>query len=196
MKIVAATTNKHKLAEFRRILAPAGIEVVSMAEAGCVLDVAETGSTFMENAEIKARALFVATGLPSLADDSGLCVDALNGAPGIFSARYGGEDMPHNEKIRLLLNELEGVPAEERTARFVAAIYCILDDGHIITCEGKVEGKIGFEPRGSEGFGYDPIFMVGTRSFAEHSDTEKDALSHRGKALRELCEKLNAYTNG
>ena len=191
MKLVAATSNKHKLGEFRRILQPLGIEVISAQEAvGYSLEVEETGSTFMENSAQKAEAIYKATGLPTFADDSGLCIDALGGAPGIYSARYGGENTPHSEKIKLILKELDDVADEKRTARFVAAIYCVLNDEHAISCEGSVEGKIGYEPKGKDGFGYDPIFMVGERSFAEHSDAEKDAISHRGIALREFCAKL------
>ena len=191
MKLVAATSNKHKLGEFRRILQPLGIEVISALEAvGHSLEIEETGSTFMENSAQKAEAIYKATGLPTFADDSGLCIDAMGGAPGIYSARYGGENTPHSEKIKLILKELDGVADEKRTARFVAAIYCVLNDEHAISCEGSVEGKIGYEPKGKDGFGYDPIFMVGERSFAEHSDAEKDAISHRGIALREFCAKL------
>ena len=191
MKLVAATSNKHKLGEFRRILQPLGIAVISALEAvGHSLEIEETGSTFMENSAQKAEAIYKATGLPTFADDSGLCIDALGGAPGIYSARYGGENTPHSEKIKLVLKELNDVADEKRTARFVAAIYCVLNDEHAISCEGSVEGKIGYEPKGKDGFGYDPIFMVGERSFAEHSDAEKDAISHRGIALRKFCAKL------
>ncbi|MDR2932620.1 MAG: RdgB/HAM1 family non-canonical purine NTP pyrophosphatase [Oscillospiraceae bacterium] len=193
MKLLAATGNKLKLAEFRRILTPLGVEVLSLADVGQKLDVEETGATFMENAEIKARALRVKTGLPTVADDSGLCIDALNGRPGVYSARYGGADTPHSRKIEMILDEMRDIPDEKRTARFVAAICCVWDDDTVISCEGAVEGRIGHGPTGANGFGYDPVFMVGNRSFAQFADREKDAVSHRGRALRTFYEKLEAH---
>ncbi|MCL2055803.1 MAG: RdgB/HAM1 family non-canonical purine NTP pyrophosphatase [Oscillospiraceae bacterium] len=189
MKLAAATSNPHKLEEFRAVLAPMGIEVISAAEAGFTDEIEETGDTFAENAAIKARALFKAVGLPVFADDSGLCVDALGGRPGVYSARYGG-DIPHTEKIALLLSELEGVPPEKRAARFVCVIHCILEDGREIVCEGACEGMIGFAPAGIGGFGYDPIFFRGKKSMAQISAEEKHTVSHRGKALRDLARIL------
>ena len=139
----------------------------------------------------KAQAVHRLTGKAAVADDSGLCVDALGGAPGVYSARYGGEDLPHSEKIKLLLKELIQVPDEKRTARFVAHICYIGADGTRIDAEECCEGVIGHAPRGEGGFGYDPIFMVGDKSFAELSGAEKDAVSHRGKALRAFAQKLS-----
>jgi XTP/dITP diphosphohydrolase len=190
MKLLIATGNPHKLEEFRRILAPLGIEAISAAEVGDIPDVEETGDTFEANAELKARAFYAATGLPSVADDSGLCIDALGGRPGVLSARYMG-DVSHAEKIKGILREMISVPDEKRTARFVAAICCVLDDDTVLTCRGECEGRIGYAPKGHDGFGYDPIFMAGDKSFAELSDKEKDSLSHRGKALRLFAEMLS-----
>lgn len=196
MQVVAATGNKGKLREFARIFAPLGIEPVAQLELCPGLSAEETGSTFAENAFLKADAAHARTGLAAVADDSGLCVDALDGAPGVYSARYAGEDTPYPEKIARLLGELSGVPDERRTARFVAHICYIGADGTRVDAEGVCEGTIGWEPRGDGGFGYDPIFYVGERSFAELSPEEKDAISHRGKALRELARKLYEHQNG
>ncbi len=190
MKILIATHNKHKLSEMARILEPMGYEAVTDTDLGFALTEAEeNGSTFLENARIKAESGCKENGIPCIADDSGLCVDALNGEPGVFSARYSGEhgdDKANNEK---LLFNLKDVPDEKRTARFVCAICVSFPDGREITAEGTCEGKIGYEYRGNNGFGYDPLFMVGARSFAELSAEEKDAISHRGNALKKL-EKL------
>lgn len=186
MIMVAATANSGKLEEIRRILSPLGFDVKSPAELGVDADVEETGITFAENARIKAQALWDATGEAVVADDSGLCIDALDGAPGVLSARYLGHDTPQEKKNAAMLRELEAVPAQQRTARFVAAVCCILKDGTVIECEHACEGAIGYEPLGDGGFGYDPIFMVGERSFAQFSAEEKDAISHRGGALRKL----------
>ena len=191
MKIIIATHNKHKLAEMARILEPMGYEVVTDRDIGMELtDVEENGKTFLENARIKAEAGCKESGLICIADDSGLCVDALGGEPGVYSARYCGEhgnDAANNEK---LLFNLKDVPDEKRTARFVCAICVSFPDGSEITAEGSCEGKIGYEYRGNNGFGYDPLFMVGDRSFAEFSAEEKDAVSHRGNALKKLKELL------
>lgn len=190
MRILIATHNKHKLSEMARILEPMGYEVVTDTDLGFTLTEAEeNGSTFLENARIKAESGCKESGLPCIADDSGLCVDALGGEPGVFSARYSGEhgdDKGNNEK---LLFNLKDVPDENRTARFVCAICVSFPDGSEITAEGACEGKIGYEYRGNNGFGYDPLFMVGDKSFAELSAEEKDAISHRGNALKKL-EKL------
>lgn len=192
MRLLVATGNAHKLKEFGRILSPLGIDVVSMAEVNLDLDVEETGQTFAENAEIKAKAMFGVCGIPVVADDSGLCVDALDGRPGVYSARYLG-DAPQNEKNAALLKEMKDVPQENRTARFVCAIHCILSNDTGISVEGVCEGSIGYEPKGEDGFGYDPLFLCGGKTFAELSGDEKDAQSHRGLALRELAEKLEEY---
>lgn len=191
MKFIMATNNAHKVIELSRILLPLGIDVVSAKDAGITLDdVEETGTTFAENAFLKANAAFIKTGMPAVADDSGLCVDALDGRPGIYSARYGGEGASDSEKNAKLLDELSDVDAENRTAHFTSAICCILEDGTRIDVEGKCNGKIAFEPHGNGGFGYDPIFMYGSRCYAELSAEEKDAVSHRGAALRRLKAEL------
>lgn len=187
MKIIIATHNKHKLQEMSRILAPMGYEVVTDRDIGIELsDVEENGKTFLDNARIKAEAGVRESGLPCIADDSGLCVDALDGAPGVFSARYSGIHGDDDGNNRKLLSELEGVPTEKRTAHFACAICVSFPDGSEVTATGKCEGYIGYEKKGTNGFGYDPLFMVGDRSLAEMSAEEKDAISHRGNALKEL----------
>lgn len=185
-KLVMATNNANKLREAREILQPLGIEVLSQQEAGVNCDPDENGSTFAENAMIKAKAVYEACGLPVIADDSGLCVDALGGGPGVHSARYA----PKGQECAKLLSALENIPENERTARFVCNIVLITDKGSVVF-EGKCEGSIGFEQSGSNGFGYDPVFMVGARTMAELSADEKNSISHRGAALRELCSYLN-----
>ena len=187
MKIIIATHNKHKLQEMSRILSPMGYEVVTDRDIGIELsDVEENGETFLDNARIKAEAGCKESGLPCIADDSGLCVDALGGAPGVYSARYSGVHGDDDGNNRKLLKELEGVPSEKRTAHFACAICVSFPDGSEVTATGKCEGYIGYEKKGSNGFGYDPLFMVGDRSLAEMSAEEKDAISHRGNALKEL----------
>ncbi len=187
MKIIIATHNKHKLAEMSRILSPMGYEVVTDRDLGIELtDAEENGETFLDNARIKAESGCKESGLPCIADDSGLCVDALDGAPGVFSARYSGVHGDDEGNNRKLLKELEGVPTEKRTAHFACAICVSFPDGSEVTAEGKCEGYIGYEKKGSNGFGYDPLFMIGDRSLAEMTAEEKDAISHRGNALKEL----------
>ena len=194
MKFIIATNNQKKLKELERILNPLGINAVSARDEGISLDdVEETGTTFAENAFLKAEAAFKKTGLPSVADDSGLCVDVLNGRPGIFSARYAGENATDEDKNNKLLSELKDVSEKDRTAHFTCAICCILPNGDKIEVEGVCEGIIAFEPHGNGGFGYDPIFKYGDRSYAELSSSEKDAVSHRGKALRKLKAELEKY---
>ncbi|MBE6835586.1 MAG: RdgB/HAM1 family non-canonical purine NTP pyrophosphatase [Ruminococcaceae bacterium] len=194
MDFLIATHNNKKKNELQRILAPLGISVFTADEKNIVLrEVDETGETFEENAFLKAFSGCEDSGMPCVADDSGLCVDALDGAPGIYSARFGGEhgnDEKNNEK---LLNLLKDTPPEKRTARFVSCVCCVFPDGRKLTVRGEVEGVIGYEPKGNNGFGYDPLFVVGERTFAERSDSEKDALSHRGNALRKLVEELPRY---
>ena len=191
MKILIATHNKHKLTEMERILAPMGYEVVTDTDIGISLnDVEETGTTFIENARIKAESGCKESGLICIADDSGLCVDALDGAPGVYSARYSGEHGNDEANIVKLLEELKDVPDEKRTAHFMCSICVSFPDGSEITADGKCEGKIGYEKRGENGFGYDPVFMVGDKSFAELTSAEKDAISHRGNALMALREKF------
>ncbi|MCD7827741.1 MAG: RdgB/HAM1 family non-canonical purine NTP pyrophosphatase [Clostridiales bacterium] len=191
MKFLIATHNRKKLSELKRILEPLGIEAVIASDIGMdISDPEETGLTFAENAKIKAACGCGETGLPCIADDSGLCIDALDGRPGVFSARYaGGHDTPYSHKMQVILDEMKDVADEDRTARFVSAVCCVFPDGREINAEGKCEGKIGYEPLGCGGFGYDPIFMVGDKSFAQLTDSEKDAVSHRGNALRLfVCE--------
>lgn len=191
MKILIATHNKHKLQEMQRILAPMGYEVVTDTMLGFSLSEAEeNGETFLDNARIKAKSGCEESGLPCIADDSGLCVDALGGEPGVYSARYAGEHGDDEANNKKLLKKLAGLPPEKRTARFECAICVAFPDGSEITAKGTCEGWIGFEYRGSNGFGYDPLFMVGTQSFAELSADEKDAISHRGNALMNLRDKM------
>lgn len=190
MKLVLATNNEGKVREFARILEPLGIEVMTQKQAGVHVSPEENGTTFAENARIKAMAVYEATGLPTVADDSGLCIDAMNGEPGVYSARYYGEDTPYEEKKRRIIESLNGVAEEKRTARFVAHITCVLSKDEILDCEGVCEGTIGHKPAGDGGFGYDPIFYVGDKSFAELDGEAKDKVSHRGKALEKLYQKL------
>ena len=189
MEFIIATHNADKIQEFRRILEPLSIEAVSAD----LPEVEETGTTFAENAYLKAVSAFHATGKPAVADDSGLEVDALGGAPGIYSARYAGEDATNEQRIAKLLDTLREVPEEKRTACFVCAICCVLPNGDLLTARGECPGKIAFAPRGTDGFGYDPVFLTGEKTFAELSAEEKDNISHRGKALRLFAEKLREY---
>ncbi len=191
MTFIIATNNEKKLVELSRILNPLGIRALSAKEAGVSLEeVEETGITFEENARLKARAALQKTGMPAVADDSGLMVDALNGEPGVYSARYGGEGATDTQKNEKLLKNMENVPQEKRTARFVSAVCCLFPDGREIMVRGECEGSIAYAPKGEGGFGYDPIFLVGGRSYAELAPEEKDAVSHRGRALRKLSEEL------
>ena len=198
MKFILATNNAKKLIEMERILQPLGIEAVSAKEAGVVLDeVDETGTTFAENAFLKANAAFEKTGMPAVADDSGICVDALGGKPGIFSARYcPALCVTDEDRTQRILDELQGVPDDRRGAHYTCAICCILPDGSRIEIEETCEGKIGYEFIGDGGFGYDPIFWQGDKTFAQLSAEEKDKVSHRGKALRALKQKLEEYLKG
>ncbi len=191
MVFLLASHNKKKKAEMERVLSPLGISVKTAEELGIELTEAEeNGTTFAENARIKALSGCRESGLACIADDSGLCVDFLGGAPGIYSARYsGGSDEDNNIK---LLKELENVPKEKRTACFVCNISCCFPDGREITAEGKCHGYIGFEKQGEGGFGYDPLFVTEYGTFAELTDEEKDKVSHRGVALRLFKEKLES----
>ncbi len=188
--IVVASHNPGKLIEFRRILEPFGLSVLSMAEAGFKGDIAEEGESFSENAELKARAVHAAIGLPAIADDSGLCIDFLGGRPGVYSARYLGEETDYDQKRAGILTEMQNCPDPQRTARFVAALAFIDAHGCCHSFEEACEGVIGHRDAGSGGFGYDPIFYVEGRSFAELSADEKDKISHRGKALRAFVAAL------
>ncbi len=191
MDFLIATHNMKKREELHRILSPLGINVFLDYEKGITLtDVEETGETFEENAFLKARSGCKESGMPCIADDSGLMVDALGGRPGVYSARYMGEETPYPEKMSYLVKELEGVSPDERTARFVSCAAVVFPDGREFAVTGTCEGKIGYEPVGSNGFGFDPIFMVGDKSFAQLPADEKDAISHRGNSLRALKEKL------
>ncbi|MFT8887216.1 MAG: RdgB/HAM1 family non-canonical purine NTP pyrophosphatase [Ethanoligenens sp.] len=192
MTFVAATGNAHKLAEIARILAPLGHKVISQQEAGVDCAPEENGATFAENARIKAEAVCKMADRPAVADDSGLCVDALDGAPGIYSARYAGADATDDDRIAKLLDALDGLPREKRTARFVSAVCCLFPDGREIAVQGECEGFVAFAKEGADGFGYDPIFIeaVTGKTFAALSGAEKDACSHRGKALRALAQAL------
>ena len=190
MKIVAATTNKGKIREFQEILGELGYEVVSMHDEGIDVEVEETGSTFSENALIKARAVSLLCDYPVIADDSGLCVDAMDGAPGIYSARFAGEDATDYDRNVKLLETLEG--EENRKAQYVAAIAYISPDGTEITTEGTIKGEILTEEHGTGGFGYDPLFWCTEikKCFGEATPDEKNAVSHRGRALKKLCDIL------
>lgn len=193
-RIVFATGNAGKVKEIRMIMEDVGMEVISMKEAGISVDIEEDGSTYEENALLKARAVAAYTDDIVMADDSGLEIDYLNKEPGIYSARYMGEDTSYHIKNANLVERLEGVPDEERTARFVCAIAAVLPDGRVLETRETIEGRIGYEERGENGFGYDPIFMLPQygKSTAEISPELKNELSHRGKALRLMKEKLKA----
>ena len=198
-KIVLASANQHKLKEIQAILSDFDYKLVTMAEAGYGDDdIIEDGATFEENSKIKAIAVFGRLGTAALADDSGLEVDYLEGAPGVYSARYAGEpksDARNNEK---LLAALDGVPFEKRSARFVTVLTLVFDNGETLIARGEVEGIIGFEPKGTNGFGYDPLFIVPElgKSFAELEDVEKNALSHRSNALKVLREMIGKHNEG
>ncbi len=208
MRIVFATGNKDKMKEIRKILGDLDAEILSMKEAGVFEDVVEDGTTFSENAAIKASAIYklleekdpeAAKETVVLADDSGLEVDYLGGEPGIYSARYLGKDTPYTEKNRIIIERLKDAEGEDRSARFVCAIAAALPGGKMLGTLGKMEGRIGYEIAGENGFGYDPIFFLPEygKTSAEISADEKNAISHRGKALREM-EKLlrEAFEDG
>ena len=187
-EIIFATGNKDKMREIREIMADCDVHIVSMKEAGIRVDIVEDGTTFEENAKIKARAVAAHTDAIVLADDSGLEIDALNKEPGVYSARYMGEDTSYHIKNASLIERLNGVPDEKRTARFVCAVAAAFPDGSVKTVRGTMEGRIGYEEKGENGFGYDPIFYLpeyGCTS-AELSGKEKNKISHRGKALRAM----------
>ena len=194
MKVVLASHNPHKLVEIREILQPLGIDVVLESELGVAVEVEETGTTFAENAYLKAKAVMEATGLPALADDSGIAVKALGGAPGIYSARYGGDPTLDDwGRLQLLLQNTAQVPDGQRQAKFVAAIALVYPDGRQIAVQGEVHGEMLRQPPGEGGFGYDPIFYYppAGKSFAQLTAEEKNQVSHRARALRSLVEKLS-----
>ena len=194
MKVFIATKNFKKLEELSRILVPMGFDVICEKDLDSPLEeIEETGTTFEENAILKAKAGLLRTGYMSVADDSGICVDYLDGAPGIYSARYSGghgNDEMNNLKI---LKELEGVPMEKRTAYYVAAIACVFPDGREFTVRGECHGHIAFEEKGTNGFGYDPLFISEIGCFGLVSAEEKDKVSHRGRALIKFREELLKY---
>ena len=193
MKFVLATHNPGKIQEMQAILSQLGVEVVSPAELGVDVDVEETGETFAENAMLKAQAICAAAGLPAIADDSGLCVDALNGGPGVYSARYGGEGLDDAGRTALLLQNMRGQTT--RAAHFACAIACAFPNGDTLTAEGRCDGAIAFAPMGQGGFGYDPVFLVPekAKTFSQMTAEEKNEISHRGRALRTFSEKLATY---
>lgn len=198
MRIIFATGNENKMREIREILGDLGFEIVSMKEAGISVDIVEDGETFEENAMIKAKAVSKLCNDIVLADDSGLEVDYLDKAPGIYSARFMGEDTSYDIKNQAIIDKLEGVPKEKRTARFVCAIAAVLPSGKKISTRGTIEGMIGYEIKGENGFGYDPIFYVEEFgcTTAEISPEEKNKVSHRGNALRAMRkELLSIYEN-
>lgn len=192
MKFVLASHNRGKLAEMQKILGELGVEVVLQSDLGLALEPEETGDTFAENALIKARAVMEASGLPAIADDSGLCVDWLNGAPGIYSARYGGL-ADDKARYTLLLQNMRG--ATDRAAHFHTSIVCCFPGGEVLQADGDCHGTIAFAPRGEGGFGYDPIFNVPSlrKTFAQLTAEEKNAISHRGNALRSFAAELKHY---
>ncbi len=190
-KLVFATGNEGKVREFRQMLGEE-YEICSMKQLGVDVDIVEDGSTFEENAVIKAKAVMEATGEMTLADDSGFEVDCLNKEPGIYSSRYMGEDTPYSVKNAELIRRCEGVPEEKRDARFVCVIACAYPDGTVDTVTGVIEGKIAHEPKGENGFGYDPIFYLPERgcTTGEMPPEEKNKISHRGIAIRKMVELL------
>ena len=197
-RVVVATGNPGKLEEIRQILSELDLEVVSMREAGIAREVEETGKTFEENAMLKAKGIAGLTDSIVIADDSGLEIDYLNKEPGIYSSRYLGTDVSYDIKNAALLQRMEGVPDEKRTARFVCAVAVVLPDGRSFVVRGEMEGRIGYEKAGENGFGYDPIFYLpdyGMTS-AQISPEEKNRISHRGKALEKMVERLRTYLNG
>ena len=193
MKLVLASKNKKKLVELNDILSQLGIQVCSEADAGVDVDVEETGTTFEENSRLKAQAVMEASGLPAIADDSGLCVDALNGAPGVWSARYGGEGLDDTGRYKLLLENMRG--QTPRTAKFVSVITCCFPNGDVLNARGECPGTIAFAPMGEGGFGYDPVFFYPplAKTFGQLKAEEKSAISHRGRALKDFSAKLATY---
>ena len=190
-QLIIASNNAGKIREFRQLLEPFGFDVMSMSEAGFSGEIVEDGETFEENAHIKARAVFEATGIPTMADDSGLEIDFLDGAPGVYSARYAGEGASDKERCEKVLDEMHGVEKELRDARFVCSIYFIYAEDDEYSVRGEVCGYIGDEPVGKNGFGYDPIFMLNDdESMATIDEEEKNKISHRAMAFKKLSEIL------
>ena len=193
MKMVLASKNPKKMKEMNEILSGMGVEVCLQSDEGIDIDVEETGTTFEENSLLKAKAVMEASGLPAIADDSGLCVDALNGAPGVYSARYGGDGLDDTGRYRLLLANMPRGAA--RTAKFVSVITCCFPGGEVLTARGECPGTIAFAPMGEGGFGYDPVFFLPKlkKTFAQLAPEEKNAVSHRGRALEAFQAKLEEY---
>ena len=187
-EVILASNNPNKLVEMREKLSVFGIEVISQKEAGIAIDVEETGTTFEENATLKASTIYDIVKKPVIADDSGLEIDALDGAPGVYSHRFAGENATDADRIQKALTLLKDVPDEKRTARFHCCICFIDETGEKHIFHGIAEGKIGYEPIGENGFGYDPIFVYGNKTFAQLTREEKNKVSHRGKAVQELVE--------
>lgn len=191
MDFILATNNMKKLSEMQRILSPMGVRVITANMLDIDLpDVEENGKTFEENAKIKALSAMQITNMPAIADDSGLCVDYLDGAPGLYSARFSGEHGNDKQNNNLLLEKLQNVEMDERTAYYVCAICCVFPDGREIIVRGTCNGHIGFACDGTEGFGYDPLFIINGKSFGRYSAEEKDEISHRGNALRSFASEL------
>ncbi len=197
MKMVLASKNPHKLEEMKAILAHLGVEVVLESDVGVDVEVEETGTTFEENSLLKAKAVMEAAGMPAIADDSGLCVDALNGAPGVYSARYGGEDKGgYAHRYELLLRALSG--QLDRRAKFVSVVTACFPNGDVLTARGECPGTIAYAPQGDNGFGYDPVFFVPEKkkTFAQMTAEEKNEISHRGRALAVFKDRLEEYLHG
>lgn len=190
MKVILASKNQHKLTELSAILSQLGFEIALESEYGLDIDVEETGKTFEENSFLKAEAVMKASGLPVLADDSGLMVDCLNGAPGVYSARYGHKSSDR-ERTAYLLENMKNVPEGKRGAKFVCVITCLWPDGRKIVARGECPGVIAFEPQGENGFGYDPVFYLPElgMTYAELPSGQKNAISHRARALQDFCRK-------
>ena len=193
MVFAVATNNQKKLKEIQRILDSFGITAKTLKELGIETEIEENGTTFEENALIKAKTIAEICSLPTISDDSGLEVDALNGAPGVYTARFAGEHATDDENIDKLLHEMKDVEKNDRTARFVSAVCLYMPDGRHTVCRGTCEGWIGYERIGDGGFGYDPVFMVDEISYSQMSPEAKDAISHRGSALRQLKDKIEQF---
>ena len=193
MKFVLATQNENKRKEMTAILSELGVTVVSEAELGVKIEVEETGETFYDNSLLKAKAVMEATGLPAIADDSGLCVDAMNGGPGVYSARFGGEGLDDRGRYMLLLQMMQG--QSDRAAHFHCTVTCVFPNGDVLSADGDCPGTIAYAPMGDDGFGYNPVFFVPEKrkTFAQLSREERSGISHRGKALRAFKETLQQY---
>ena len=196
MKAVLASRNPKKLKEMKTILSELGVEVVLESEVGIDIEVEETGTTFEENSLLKAQAVMKASGLPAIADDSGLMVDALNGAPGVYSARYGGPELDDAGRNRLLLENMRG--QMDRRAKFVSVVTCCFPNGDVITARGECPGAVAYAPMGEDNFGYDPIFLVTSmhKTYAQMTPEEKNSISHRGKAMEKFKVELERYLHG